>query len=576
MLDRPLLNLFPESKKEIGRNVLFQWFGLLLNIAITLLICTLIFSFYDEKLGLSFLPQTWCSGLLVAFLCLKFFVTLKAGEKAFRSSANVKSVLREKIYNKLVKQGGKIPEESSLAEILQLLVEGIEQLELYFSGYVPQLFYSLIAPITLFCVVATIDIQVAFVLFLCVPLIPICIVVVQKLAKKLFHKYWGEYTSLGDLFLENLQGLTTLKIYQADGDKAKDMNQSAEQFRKITMSVLKSQLNSIVVMDIVAYGGAAIGMILASLHLSTGKINPWDATVIILLSAEFFLPMRRLGSFFHVSMNGMAASKKIFALLSAPEPESGYLDFTNPYGEIVVSNLTFSYNSKHASISNINLNVSHGQLICVVGKSGSGKSTLVKLLQKEFVFNQGSITVGGQDIRTIKNEQLSKHITYIPYQSYIFSGTIRDNLALAKENATEHELFDVLKKVNLIEFAQENKGLETEILESGSNLSGGQKQRLALAMAILRDSAIYIFDEATSQVDEESESIMIDQIYRLAEKSTVILISHSLRNCVNSHCIYVMDAGKCVQTGTHEHLIVENGSYQTLWNSQEELVHYEK
>lgn len=576
MLDRPLMNLFPESKKEIGLNVLFQWIGLLLNIGITILLSNLIFSLYHEELGLSNVSNSTCMGILLLFLGLKFFFTIKAGEKAFASAAQVKRILREKIYEKLVKLGGTTPKESSIAEILQVLVEGVEQLELYFSGYVPQLFYSLLAPLTLFCVVATMDIQVAAVLFLCVPLIPICIVVVQKLAKKLFYKYWGEYTSLGDLFLENLQGLTTLKIYQADQKKAEEMHDSAEKFRKITMSVLKSQLNSIIVMDIVAYGGSALGMILASLHLSSGAINPWEALVIILLSAEFFLPMRRLGSFFHVSMNGMAASKKIFALLSAEEPDDGKNDCLDPQGEIVFSNLSFSYGPQEAGVEAINLKVSSGQLVSLLGESGSGKSTLAKLLRREFAFQEGSITIGGQDIQNIKRSELLKNIAYIPYQSYVFSGTIRENLLLAKNEATETELMAVLKKVNLLEYIQENKGLDTAILEGGSNLSGGQKQRLALAMAILRNSPIYIFDEATSQVDQDSETIIMEQIYQLAKTSTVILISHSLKNCVDSHCIYVMEHGKCVESGTHSQLLQGNSVYHTLWNTQEALLHYEK
>lgn len=576
MLDRPLLNLFPESKKEIGWNVLYQWFGLLLNIGITLLLSTMIFTFYEENLGLSSISNGICMAIICLFLFLKFFVTLKAGEKSFASSAMVKRNLREKIYEKLVKLGGTVPKDSSIAEILQVLVEGVEQLELYFSGYMPQLFYSLLAPLTLFLVVATMDFQAAFLLFLCVPLIPISIIVVQKLAKKLFYKYWGEYTSLGDLFLESLQGLTTLKIYQADGEKANELHDSAVKFRKITMSVLKSQLNSIIVMDIVAYGGAALGMILASLHLSSGIINPWEATVIILLSAEFFLPMRRLGSFFHVSMNGMAASKKIFSLLSAEEPEDGTEDCIDSKGEIIFSNLTFSYGEQEAGVHGINLQVNKGQLISIVGESGSGKSTLAKLLRREFSYDQGSITIGGQEIGKIKRSHLLKNISYIPYQSYIFSGTVAESLRLAKKEASERELIEVLKKVNLFTFIQENKGLDTVILEGGANLSGGQKQRLTLAMAILRNSPIYIFDEATSQVDQESETIMMTQIQELAKKSTVIHISHSLKNCVDSHCIYVLNHGKTVESGKHTQLLSQNGVYQTLWNTQEALIYHEK
>ncbi|MFI3253626.1 MAG: ABC transporter ATP-binding protein/permease [Eubacteriales bacterium] len=581
MLDKPLMNLFPESKREISANVFYQWIGLLLNIFITFAISSIIFFYYDEGVfkETSIAPITLISAILFIALPLKYFVTIKAGEKAFLSSASIKAILREKIYQKMVKLGGVTPKDSSMGEVLQVLVEGVEQLELYFSGYVPQLFYSLLAPLTLFIVVAPIDFQVAGVLFLCVPFIPIAIVVVQKLAKKLFYKYWGEYTSLGDLFLENLHGLSTLKIYDADQKEAEDMHTSAENFRKITMSVLKSQLNSIIVMDVVAYGGAALGMILASLHLSTGKINPWEATIIILLSAEFFLPMRRLGAFFHVSMNGMAASKKIFRLLEAEVPQQGTELLNNPKGKIAFENVIFYYEKsgdQSFATKNINVTVEQGQLISLVGKSGSGKSTLAKLLRKEFCYDQGRITIGGQEITNVNAENLNKSISYIPYQSYIFSGTVRENMKLAKSNASDTEISAVLNQVNLNDFLEGHSGLDTYILAGGSNLSGGQKQRLAMAMAILRESDIYIFDEATSQVDSESEEIMIEQIYKLAKKSAVIMISHSLKNCVDSHCIYVLNQGECVEFGSHSQLIEVKGDYAALWKTQEDLLHYEK
>ncbi|MFI3250292.1 MAG: ABC transporter ATP-binding protein/permease [Eubacteriales bacterium] len=577
MLNKSLLDLFPESKKSIAQTVIFQWFGLLLNIANTLALCSLIFSFHKEgtQLNTQLSPTLLCLFIIGIGLPLKYFVTIQTGQKAFDASSKIKGELREKIFQKMVKLGGTRPKDSNLAEILQLLVEGVEQLELYFSGYVPQLFYSLLAPLTLFAFVSTIDIQVAVVLFLCVPLIPICIVLVQKLAKKLFYKYWGEYTSLGDLFLENLQGLTTLKIYQADGRKAEEMHESAEKFRKITMSVLKSQLNSIIAMDFVAYGGSALGMILASSHLASGRITPWECLVVILLSAEFFLPMRRLGAFFHISMNGMAASKKIFHLLAATEMEDGTQEFTHPTGQISFENVTFSYEEQGAGINSITLTVNPGELISIVGESGSGKSTLAKLLRKEHLYHSGSITIGGQDIKEIKRKELIEKIAYIPYSSYVFSGTISDNLKLAKSSATDSELLDVLKQVNLLEFIQENKGLDTPISAEGSNLSGGQKQRIALAMAILRKSEIYIFDEATSQVDAESEQIMLEQIYRLSKNSTVIMISHSLRNCIDSSRIYVLKDGKCVESGSHHDLLKQNEVYSSLWATQEGLVNDE-
>lgn len=455
---------------------------------------------------------------------------------------------------------------------MQVAVEGVDQLETYFGAYLPQFFYAMLAPLTLFVVLCFVSVPAAVVLLVCVPLIPVAIAAVQTWAKKLLSKYWGLYTALGDTFLENLQGLTTLKIYQADAFKNDEMNVEAEKFRKITMKVLTMQLNSITIMDLIAYGGAALGVIMAATQLRAGKIDLAGALLIILLAADFFIPMRQLGSFFHIAMNGMAASDKIFRLLDLSEPAHGGV--ICPAGDIVCRGLCFSYEPEREILHGVDLTIPQGKFVSLVGESGCGKSTISALLMGRNKGYTGSMTVGGAELRDIEEASLMRRITYVSHQSYLFKGTVRDNLLMGKPGASDDELWSALTQVNLADFLRGEAGLDTLLSERGENLSGGQRQRLALARALLHDSPVYIFDEATPNIDVESENDIMAQIHALAGRKTVLLISHRLANVTASDEIYVLERGNIVQHGTHDALLKQGGAYAALWSAQQALEHY--
>lgn len=565
MIKKRLIGLVPESKKYIVANVLFQWISLCCNVVLICTIAGVLNSLMAKETvtyGRSLVIILMAVGIRI--ICVKL-----ANTASYYAAKSVKRTLRGMIYEKLLKLGSSYTQSVPTAEVVQLAGEGVEQLETYFGQYLPQLFYALIAPVTLFAVVGQISIKVAIVLLLCVPLIPIAIVAVQKIAKKLLGSYWGQYASLGDHFLENLQGLTTLKIYQADELRHQEMNRDAEHFRKITMKVLTMQLNSIIVMDVVAYGGAALGILLAILGYAGGSIDFWGCFVIILLSADFFLPMRQLGSFFHVAMNGMAASDKIFRILDLPEEKEKVQIPTS--AEIKIENLHFGYSKEKEILQGINMEFQEGTFTALVGESGCGKSTIASILMGRNKGYQGSVTIGDVELSQVSEKELMKKITLISHNSYIFKGSLRENLAIGNFDADEKELWNVLDKVKLGDFVRAEGGLEMPLLEGGANLSGGQRQRLALARAILHDSPVYIFDEATSNIDVESENDIMKLIGEMAGEKTVIVISHRLANVVHSDRIYVLKDGDVVEKGTHEKLLQNRGWYQQLWDEQQAL-----
>ena len=452
-------------------------------------------------------------------------------------------------------------------------MEGVDQLETYFGAYLPQFFYAMLAPLTLFGVLSLVNLPSATMLLVCVPMIPVTIVLIQRWAKKLLAQYWGQYTALGDTFLENLQGLTTTKIYQADGFQHQEMNRHSEHFRRITMKVLTMQLNSITVMDLIAYSGAALGVILAAAQFRAGHVDLFGCIFIILLAADFFLPMRLLGSFFHIAMNGMAASDKIFHLLDLPEPEQNVVTVPEDCS-IVCQNLRFSYEKEREILHGVDMRFTKGSFTAIVGASGCGKSTISAILMGRNQGYTGEITIGDASLAHISQESLMKTITYISHQSHLFQGTVRENLEMACPHAGEDTLWQVLEQVNLADFLRSQQGLDTVLNEKASNLSGGQRQRLALARALIHDSPIYIFDEATSNIDVESENDMMAQIYKLADTKTVILISHRLANVTGADNIYVLNQGHIVESGKHNTLLAQNGTYATLWNAQQELEYY--
>ena len=572
MIKKRLIGLLKDSKKYIVQNVLWQWLGLLAQITAILAVG----QFLDTAIfGSVTSREILTTGMVCAIsIIIRMVSDKKASKASFLASADVKRVLREKIYEKLVRLGASYKEQISTSEVVQLSVEGVEQLETYFGRYLPQFFYSLLAPITLFAVLSFISWKASLVLLICVPLIPLSIVAVQKFAKRLLKKYWGSYTELGDSFLENLQGLTTLKIYQSDERKAKEMDEEAEKFRRITMKVLTMQLNSISVMDLVAYGGAAIGMVVVVREYIDGSLGFAGAFVILLLAAEFFIPLRLLGSFFHIAMNGMAASDKIFRLLDMPERELGTEELSGEELDINFENISFSYEKERPILKDVSFHIPKGQFVSLVGESGCGKSTIASLILGRNRQYQGKILLGGMDLKNIKEKSLMEHITLVRHNSYLFKGTVEENLLMGNPNATQEQMIEVLKKVNLWEFLNGQEGLCTKLAEKGSNFSGGQCQRLCIARALLHNTEIYIFDEAASNIDVESEEIIMDLIRQLAETKTVLLISHRLANVKKSHCIYVLSEGKIVEKGTHRELMEQSGVYKEMYRTQKNLENY--
>lgn len=573
MIDRKLLNLLGESKKYIIYNILFQWLEMISNVF-------MIFTIVDilEKILLKKVlhKDVLIKGLiiLVVGMILRGVFRFISNKMAYRTTMGVKGEVRDKLYNKFLKLDEKYKEKYSTAEIVQLTIEGVEQLEVYFSKYIPQFFYSLLAPISLFIILSRYSFKVSIILLLGVPLIPILIALVAKFAKKLLDKYWTKYTGLGDSFLENLQGLTTLKIYQADEYKNKTMNEEAEEFRVITMKVLSMQLNSITIMDLVAFGGAALGMIFTILEYSKGNISLGNSLAIIMLSSEFFIPMRLLGSFFHISMNGVSAANKIFDILNMEEIERKNLELNKDRLDINIENLHFSYDGIKEVLKDINLEIPQNKFISIVGESGSGKSTIASILRGLEREYKGSIKIGEQELQETSKKSIVKNITYIGHNEYIFKGSIRENLIMGNKNIKDTELLNILKKVNLYDYIMEQNGLDSWLEEGGNNLSGGQKQRLALARGLVYDSEIFIFDEATSNIDVESENSIMRVLEELKYKKTIILISHRLYNVVNSDNIYVLEKGNLVESGIHRKLLEKKGVYEKIYREQKQLEEY--
>ena len=572
MINKRLMHIMGKSKKYVWSQVFFQWLSLLCNIVLMSGI-----SLFLSQLSAGSTPGLWKNALwiLLPALAIRYVCTVLASRVSHYAAKQVKERLRTMIYEKLLRLGLAYQQKARTSEVVQLAVEGVDQLEVYFGSYLPQLCYSLLAPLTLFAVLSFVSLPCAVILFLCVPLIPITIVAVQRFAKKLLGKYWGEYTSLGDSFLENLQGLTTLKIYQADACRHQMMNEQSERFRKITMKVLSMQLNSIIVMDLIAYGGAALGIILAVWQFQAGKLSLFGALLVILLAAEFFLPMRLLGSYFHIAMNGMAAADKLFALLDLPDAQTGSRAFPNDC-TMVCKGLHFGYEADREILKGIDFSVHPGDFAALVGESGCGKSTLAAILMGRIRGFQGELTIGGISILDIEEEALAANITYVGHQSYLFRGTIRDTLKMGNAEATDTDLWRVLEQVKLADFLREQQGLDTQLEENGVNFSGGQRQRLAVARALLHDTPIYIFDEATSNIDIESENAIMEQIKELARNKTVILISHRLANVAGADGIYVLRQGILAEQGTHEELLSRQGEYARLWSAQQQLESYGK
>lgn len=575
MIKTRLIEQVPSSKKYIALTVLAQWLKTVANIVMIFILSNLLAQILDGKVfdfkGL--LPYL---GAIAAVMLVRYLCGYASSQTAFFASSEVKKVLRQKMYKKLTRMGASYSEKVSTSEVLQVFVEGVDQLELYFGKYLPQFFFAMLAPITLFAVLVFVSWKASVVLLICVPLIPLSIVAVQKIAKRLLSKYWGVYTNLGDTFLENIQGLTTLKVYQADERKNVEMNEKAEEFRRITMKVLTMQLNSVSVMDIVAYAGSAVGVVIAIIQVKNGTITLPQAFLIIMLAADFFLPLRLLGSFFHVAMNGMAASDKLFKLLDTKEDEHGAEIPENLDGDIEIKDLSFSYDGEKTVLNDISITFKKHELISIVGESGCGKSTLASLLCGTTKGYIGSITIGGVEIKDIDEKTLMNNITAVNFNSYIFAGTVRENMLIADKSASDEKMIEALKMVNLWSFLSEQDGLDTKLNQQGSNFSGGQRQRLAIARALLHNTPIYVFDEVTSNIDAESENDIMTVIHNMAKIKTVILISHRLENVVGSDKILLLDKGKIEESGTHSELMSLNKKYKLMYSTQAELEKYAK
>lgn len=592
MINKRLINLCDESKKYIGLTVLVNWISIICNILIVLFIGQFINKIYlGEKLvvdsaeniiialnnfeivsGISLLTAII---IIIILLGIRYYCNYLYGKFSYLASANARVKLRELIYAKLLKLGMNYNDKVSTSSVVQVTVEGVEALEVYFGKYLPQFFYAMLAPITLFVFISFISFKTAIVFMLCVPLIPMSIIAIMKIAKKILKEYWGNYANLGDVFLDNLQGLTTLKVFNRDKDKHEKMNVQAEKFRVVTMKVLSMQLNSINVMDLIAFGGAALGTIIALVQFKNGEIQIGSLLIIILLSSEFFIPLRLLGSFFHIAMNGMAASDIIFKLLDMEErtgTNEEKVDNVNKEVTVKLESVDFSYDSERKVLENINMEITSGGLVAIVGESGSGKSTIASLILNKYEVTSGYVTVNEKNINEISIDKLYEKISLISTNSYILNGTILDNLLLANNRATEDEIENALKVARLYEFVKESKdGLKTNVGEGGNSLSGGQRQRLALARAILANREMIVFDEATSNIDVESEEDIWEAIYELSKEKTILVISHRLANVKDAKTIYVMNQGKIVEEGTHEELLTNKNEYFKMINKQREL-----
>ncbi len=569
MIDRKLLCLLGDNKKYIFYTVALMVAGLFSNITVTACICRAIYVAveYDSHSGAALF--LWPAVIGIVGMGVRYLCSRLVGDLKDTLGRNVKKDLRRQIYNKILGLGARSTDGMSMAGLTQVAMEGVEQLDLYYCSYIPQFFYAMLAPIILFCITVWIDWRVALVLLVCVPLIPVSIIAVSKYAKKIFAKYWGKYTSMGDAFLDSVQGLKELKIFRADADQHEKMNKTSEEFRKITMKVLVMQLASTTIMDLVAYGGAALGIGIAILSVVKWGLSPIGALFLILVAVDFFLPLRAFGSAFHVAMNGASAGNKILSLLEQPDPQWGCEQVEDT--RLVLENVNFSYDGKRTVLKNVNMTFPKRGMSAIVGESGCGKSTVVNLLYGAFRPQSGSVTVGGKSVETLNRDSYYAHLAVVSYNTYIFNETVRANFQLAKPNIRDEEILLALEKVNLVSFIQENGGLDKVITEDASNISGGQKQRLALAVSLVADKDIYIFDEATSNIDIESEAIIMENIKLLSKEKTVIVISHRLANVVSGDLIYYMESGEIKESGTHQALMAQMGGYAKLFTMQKKL-----
>lgn len=635
MFDKRLFSLAPGVGRLVAAKVFCQWIGLLSNVVFVVTVVVMLspvlavvesafdpmFSMGDSGLlsrmfvGLGyggFSAETYVGCVLAIVVCvvLRFLMMRAAAYFGAEAAERVKLALREQLFNKMLAIGPSYSQHISTADVVQSAGEGIEQIQSFFELFLPQLFYAILAPVTLFFIVAPINMPTAVTLLVCAPLIVLIVGMVAMRAARVFKKYWGKYTDMGSVFLDNVQGLETLKTFDADVRAAKKMNEQAEQFRVMTMNVLQIQLRSLTAMDIVAYGGAAAGVGVAIWQCANGAALPLAGVLlIVLLSADFFIPLRQLGSFFHVAMNGMTSTKRIFALLDTPIPAHGMQGMPE-FGasdngvDVCFDDVSFRYADVGAdaasavvgagktgmpkdddgsvvALHGVSFTARRGQVTAIVGPSGSGKSTAVELLAGNLSGyegcmwlrpgNAGNNPTQRYQIADLSIESLTREIAIVAAQSHLFAGTLRDNLLMAKPDATESELWQALEAAHIDEFVRaQSQELDLAIEQGASNLSGGQKQRIAIARALLRESAVYIFDEATSSVDVESETLILQTIRALANRGkTVIMVTHRMANAADADHVVVFERGRVAEQGAHAELMRANGTYAKLFRAQQ-------
>ena len=562
MFNKKLFNELRSEKIQILRLLLIKIIQMSTNVAMILLVGKSIESIINS----SFSGRKF---ILFMFLIigLNIFLIKIESSISYKASYRIKNTLRERLINKVFSFKMEYGSKISISEVINLGVEGIEQLNLFYSALLPQLLFSLIGPLILFFILSFLNFKIAIIMLLLIPLIPIAIMMVQKLAKKVVKTYWKSYTNLSEVFIDFLYGLTSLEVFNADEDYNDLLNEKAEDFRVKTMKLLMMQLNNITVLDLISYAGSALGIILSIYYYSKGQISVFTAFSFILLSQEFFLPLRRLGALFHVAMNGITAANSLFEILEIESIEDFEDVIKDEKVDVEVKNLSFSYREKEI-LKDLNMKIKSNKITAIVGESGCGKSTLAKLVGGFERNYDGEILYNG--LSEISNDSLNENIMLVDNNPYFFKESLRYNLKMANKNADDDKLIEVLEEVGLYSYFKNTGGLDSILESAGNNLSGGQKQRLAIGRVLLKEPKILILDESISNIDKESEDLILNLIQKLKEKMTIILITHRLNTVLQADYIYYLDNKKVAEEGSFEELS-KGELFSGIYNYQREL-----